>query len=339
MSPRKLVLLCAALVLIGMPALAARRRVTTQPGNPCISGVIADLYFSQDIVADDAYVYFADDGGGIFRAPKGGGSVTQLVNIADGSSVQRMVLDGDTLFFGNVDSNFVFSSIFSVPKSGGTPTLRASNILTIYDLVVDDSSIYWIAVGTFDLTDQTYLADGRIEKASKSGANRTSLATNLSEPTGLALDATTVYFTETGSGLGSTAAGIRSVPKNGGTVTKLTNATTTIALLVSGNDLYFSTFNLSSKNGSVQKMPKTGGATTTIEAATAGLLTLALRLSPDRLYAHGVSATSEGIRSFPLAGGAATPVLVSVLDTPYFAVDSCSVYFVTANDTIERVPR
>jgi uncharacterized repeat protein (TIGR03803 family) len=330
--------LIAALILMALPSFAARRRALTPPGDPCSPGVIAAPYFSSELTIDGGYVYFTDDVGGLFRAPKGGGVVTTLFTFTDNEVVQLIVVDGETLFFGTLDSSQTMGTIYSMPKTGGTPTMIVSGILTLNEMVVDDSNIYWVSFGTPNATFTLFLADARIEKATKSGANRVTLVGNLSEPIGIAVDSTTVYFTETGAGLGSTSAGLRSVPKNGGSVARMTNGTATIALVASSTDLYFSTFNGNSGVGTIQRMSKSGGTATTIEQTT-GLLTQAIRLTSDKLYAHFATNSTEGIRSIPLSGGAATHVVDSELDTPRFAVDSCSVFYVTIADSIERKPR
>jgi uncharacterized repeat protein (TIGR03803 family) len=336
---KRTILVATALILMALPSFAARRRALTPPGDPCTPGVIAAPYFSAEMAIDNGYVYFADDIGGLFRAPKGGGLVTTLLGLNDGEVVEMIVIDGDTLFFGTIDLTGTLGTIYSMPKSGGTPTTVVTGILTLNDLVVDDQSIYWISFGTPNIDFSLFLADGRIAKASKDGSNRIVLVSNLSEPTGIAVDGTSVYFAESGAGLGNTSAGVRSMPKNGGgTVTRLTNGTTTVALAASATDLYFSTFSGNNGAGTIQKISKSGGTATTMEQ-TSGLLTEAIRLTADKLYAHFVTTSVEGIRSIPLTGGTATHVVDSVLDTPRFAVDSCSVYYVTINDSVERSPR
>src|SRR5258708_31336073 len=146
-----------------------------------------------------------------------------------------------------------------------------SGTLTLNALLIDSSNLYWISLGTPNIDFTVFLADARIEKASKAGATRTTLASGLSEPIGFALDDTNVYFTETGGGFGSTSAGVRSVPKNGGSVTKLTNGTTSVALAASATDLYFSTFNGNSSAGTIQRIANGGGATTTLQQPTGAL--------------------------------------------------------------------
>src|SRR5258708_27860216 len=260
MPVKRIVLVATALILMALPTFAARRRATTPPGDPCSPGVIAAPYLSAELTIDGAYVYFADDAGGLFRAPKGGGIVSTLVSFTDGETVVLIVVGGDTLYFGTLDITQTVGTIYSVPASGGSPTTLVSGILTLNDLLIDSSNLYWISFGTPNIDFTVFLADARIEKASKACATRTTLASGLSQPIGFALDDTNVYFTETGGGFGSTSAGVRSVPKNGGSVAMVTNGTTSVALAGSGTVLYFLSFNRNALAGPHPGSRKGGGA-------------------------------------------------------------------------------
>jgi len=66
---------------------APRRRAVSPPPVPvpsaCAHSVLASPYYSGDITIDDAFAYFGDDTGGLFRVPKAGGTVTRLAQLND----------------------------------------------------------------------------------------------------------------------------------------------------------------------------------------------------------------------------------------------------------------
>jgi hypothetical protein len=331
-----------AVVLLALPSFAAsRRRAATPPlagpAGACQHAVLATSYYSNDIAVDDTYAYFADDAGGLFRVPKSGGSVTRLAQLNDESTFQLIVLDGDTMYLGASDDSLLHGTIYSMPKSGGTPTALVHDVVTQYDMVVDAANLYWTSFGT-PTADGDLQADGKVERATKSGANRLVLASNLSGPTSLVVDDAKVYFAESGIAIGSSASGLRVVPKNGGSVASVIDGAAVVALTSSGNDLYFSAYDSLADRGAIARVAKSGGTVTTLQA-TDGVLSLSLQVRGDELYAHTLTADFEGIDSLSLTDGSAKYVVTADLDTSRFALDDCALYYVTFFDSVERTPR
>lgn len=329
-------------LLLAVSSFAAphRRAAAPPPAPPasaCAQAVLASLYYSQDVTIDDAFVYFGDDTGGLFRVPKTGGTVTKLAQLIDETTVGLILIDGNTIYFTASDDSGLRGSIYSVPKSGGTPAVVVSGVVTPYDMVFDATTLYWTSFGT-PTAEGDIQADGKVEKASKSGAGRTALVSNVSGPTTLAIDDTTVYFVESGVGIGNPTSGVRAVAKSGGAVRSLRDSIPAVALTIDAANVYYSTFDGDTGNGFLASVPKAGGnATKIVEAPLT--LSLTLRVYNGTLYAHTLTADNEGIRAISLATGESKTVVLADLDTIRFALDDCAIYYVTFDDTVERAPR
>jgi hypothetical protein len=328
------------LLLLTIPAFGAgRRRVVSPPPVPvtsaCPNAILASPYYSSDITVDDSFVYFGDDTGGVFRVPKGGGAVTRLAQLNDETIVTLIVLDGNTLYLAASDDSGLRGTIYSLAKSGGSPTVVVSSVVSAYDLVVDANNLYWTSFGTPN-ADGDVQSDGKVERASKQGAGRTALASNLSGPTTLAVDDANVYFVEAGVGIGNPASGVRAVPKGGGTVRNLANGVPAVALTIDATHVFYSTFGADS--GAIARVAKSGGASTRI-ADLPQEVSFTLRLFGDTLYAYTLTDISEGIRAISLTSGESHLVVQGAFDTIRFALDDCALYYVTFDDTVERTPR
>ena len=107
----------------------------------------ADRKSALDTV-DESFAYFADDAGGLFRVPKNGGTVTRLARLTDETFIGLIVLDGNTIYFAATDDTGLRGTIYSLPKSGGTPAAVVTGVVTPYDMVFDATNLYWTSFGT-----------------------------------------------------------------------------------------------------------------------------------------------------------------------------------------------
>lgn len=329
-------------LLLAVSSFAApHRRAAAPPPTPvtsaCAQAVIASPYYSQDVTIDDSFAYFGDDAGGLFRVPKSGGTVTKLAQLIDETNVALIVIDGNTIYFAASDDAGLRGAIYSVPKSGGTPALVVSGVVTPYDMIFDATNLYWTSFGT-PTAEGDIQADGKVEKASKSGSGRVALVSNLSGPTTLAIDDTTIYFVESGIGIGNPSSGVRAIAKSGGSVRTLRDNIPAVALTIDAANVYYATFDGDTGNGFLASIPKAGGTPTKITEDPLSL-SLTLRIYDGTLYAHTLTAANEGIRAISLATGESRTVVLDDLDTIRFALDDCAIYYVTFDDTVERAPR
>lgn len=328
--------------LLAVPSYAAprRRAITPAPApvpSPCAHSVLAVPYTSNDVTVDDSFAYFADDKGGLFRVPKSGGSVATLARLTDETTIDLIVLDGNTVYFAASDDTGLHGTIYSVPKAGGTPAGLVTGVITPYDMVVDAQNLYWTSFGTPTATGDIQ-ADGKVERASKSGANRMALVTGVSGPTALVVDDTNVYYVETGIGIGNSAMGVRAVPKNGGAVRSVVDHVPAVALTANATVITYSTYDSDLDAGTIARVAKSGGMPALI-LTEKGVVGLTLRIVGDRLYSYGLSTVSETLRSLSLTTGELKEIINQPLDTTRFALDDCAIYYVTFDDTVERTPR
>jgi Divergent InlB B-repeat domain len=203
--------------------------------------------------------------------------------------VQTLVAnDGTNIFTIGLNSTQVFfarraadgsSSIYSVPKSGGTPARVAAGFPTY--IVADDAFVYWTdgsavysaPVGGGDASQLAVGNVGRlaldefgalywiyVRSSSQNGAvhrmqNRVDavIASGQNQNSAVAVDAAFAYFTT--AAINGTGRAIRRVPRSGGTVeTVVTTAADPMAIRVDFQDLYYR-----ESTGAVRAVAKTGG--------------------------------------------------------------------------------
>jgi hypothetical protein len=230
------------------------------------------------------------------------------------------------------------------------------------DLVADATTLYWLDLGNG--------GNGSVNKMPLTGGTVTILAPSLNNPSRIALDATSVYWTDYNGGL------VNKLPIGGGTVTNLvtlgapgaagialdtanvyfawgpvsttskspgtyTNVTvgsdSAVLLTKDATNLYWTT---TIGNGSVRQMPIGGGTITTL-ALNQGLVDGAIAVDATSVYwtAGGDGTAMAGsVNKVPIGGGTVTP-LVSKLSRPYgLALDGGNVYFANyGSGTVQKV--
>jgi len=333
-----LLLLLAAAV----PVFADHRRAVFPSAPGCAEAIVAAPYAANDFAVDADFLYFTDDLGGLFRIPKSGGSTPATVAQRPNSQIISIAVDAQKVYFVSVnDFTGMFADIYSVAKTGGTPALLVSQILTPFQLLVDDQNLYWNSLGTDDGED--VMADGKIEKLRKDGTGRLALASDLSYPLSIALDGDNVLFGETGLGLGDNSAGLRSVPKAGGTITNLTDGAPVVGIAPGPSAIYFGSVSLTSLSGTINAFDRSTKIVTELASAP-GSLPFEVQLSGDQVYYYLLSDV-DSINAVPAAGDGPSRTLRSgSFTTPEFVVDGCALYYGDLdNDTflgsVRRSPR
>jgi uncharacterized repeat protein (TIGR03803 family) len=283
------------------------------------------------------------DSGTVFSEPISGGTPTILATFdgTDGSHPQGgLILSGDKLYGttanggadgGTSQGNNGEGTVFSLPITGGTPTVLASfdaadGADPTGDLLLSGGTLY----GTTSLGGPDSSSQGTVFSLPVTGGTPTTLATftgadGASPVAGLILSGNTLYGT-TANG-GPTANGIFagdgtvfSLPITGGTPTVLAAFDGTDGLMpdcdlvLSGGTLYGTTQSITYGDGNlygtVFSLPIAGGtptdlATFTLDSYNEYLETPGnLILSGDTLYGNAVS-----VYSLPITGG--TPTLLA----------------------------
>ncbi len=271
------------------------------------------------------YVYYTCAAtGSVNRVPKLGGATEVLAT--GRPHPHRIAVANGVVAWGEYGGPpyFLDGAVVTIPVTGGTPSVIASNLRRVADVVWDAGELYFLENGTF--TDH-YFADGELHK-SVNGAV-TSLATNLDYPARIALDATNAYVAldYAGSIVTCARAGCGGVAK---TLAKGFDQPWGVAVL--GPSLYFT----ESRGGRVLVMPTAGGAMKELEVS---------RGLPGEIVLNGSEMfwTEELTREVNRSGlDGGTFDTVSYVDQlpSALAVDSSGVFFADEHSgLIVRLPR
>jgi hypothetical protein len=195
------------------------------------------------------------------------GTITALALGQDNPT--NLVLQNGTLYWTNTDDP---GTVVSLPVAGGTPTTIASGRHQPSGLAVDAESVYWLDYGTMTGTgaNATYNNDGAVLKAPLAGGSVVTLASSLPAPFNIAIDASSVYWVD--SGMTADDGAVLSVPIGGGAIATLVSGQESpLGIWVDATNVYWTnggtfngTTNLYDKDGSVVQAPIAGGAPVTI---------------------------------------------------------------------------
>jgi hypothetical protein len=305
-------------------------------GQACLGGqcqplVLASGYNPSALAVDSASVYWTNmnmnptGSSGVFKVPLNGGAVTQLSTTLYSAQLQGIgiAVDGTNVYWNDdVGSG---GSLLSVPVGGGATTTLVSGT-AFEDVKVDATNVYW--AGNMGGA----VNAGTIMKMPKSGGSPVTLVSGLRSPNGLAVDGTSVYWTDTsGSGTGT----VRSVPVAGGVaVTLASGLISPFGIAVDGSSVYWNDQDLDFKSqGDVMKVPLHGGTSVTL-ASNQSIDRGAIAVDSQNVYWVARAAVMKA----PIGGGTATVVWSGV--SPWgLAIDGTSVYFMDQNYNLMKLAK
>jgi len=146
------------------------------------------------IAIDDTFVYYADRDEGILRkVPKEGGATTTMAS--NQSRISFVAADPGAGGFVYFTRNSPDGGISKVPKSGGAAVTLASTPWA-WEIAIDESYVYFTTGGP---ENPPMTATGTLQRVAKTGGAATRLATTSVEPGSIALDDTSIYFTDKGA--------------------------------------------------------------------------------------------------------------------------------------------
>jgi hypothetical protein len=244
-------------------------RVPLAGGDP--EPVVTGQNQPHDLAVDDQNVYYGlldnNSGGHLGAVPKSGGTGT-IIATGIASPVSQLAADAGFVYYLTG-----YNSVYRVFGGGGTSAVvaagRYGNAAT--DLVVAGSEVFWVNAGAYDSTFSHLLpGTGYIGSTPVSGRpdlGHHALASGLTAPQMIAVDANAVYFVDGTS--------VYRHPRSGGSTEVLgpiaPAASGKIVHLVSdGNHLYFA------DQKAVYRMPVSGGQTETLTGGWGNILALAV---------------------------------------------------------------
>lgn len=335
--------LYALLLIAALPMSAAKRRAVVPGTARCTFGPLAANTFPLYLTSDGQYVYWFDDAdAALKRVPVGGGESEYLGTVDDALPLS-IAVDEETLYLGVLPFEAIVQPvpgrILAVPKVGGTVETLISGVSGPWDLAVDATHLYWADAGTVHLFEEEIDPNGKIERASKNGSNRQTLAENLSAPLGLALDGNDVFYGETGLATGDPTVGLYRVAKSGGTIATLDDDTAVADIAIAGDSLVL--WGGNATYGTALFRIHISGSDLTPLVADDGMW------SPPQIFdgrAYYLTENEEGEDSIRWIDVENPVVPITVFDgiitTESFVLDDCAVTFGDGETlTIRRAPR
>src|SRR4051794_22260173 len=137
-------------LLIATSAAAQHRRRAIGspfPIGPCFPGTVASAPGITDFVVSNGQVFWGDFDGNIWRAPREGAITPSSVASVPGTTILWIDADATKVYFATFGDG-VTADFYSVARSGGTPALITSNVLTPGAITSDSQFIYWASLGT-----------------------------------------------------------------------------------------------------------------------------------------------------------------------------------------------
>ncbi len=299
-----------------LPPKSQASVVTLAAGQTCPWGMAIDA----------TSVYWTDcgdpTGGNVLKVPKVGGPVVAL---ASGDRLSGIAVDDGNVYWVAGTSEGASGTIMKVPVDGGTPTTLASRPGAPAHVAVDASSVYWIeqmpgavmkmprsggdpvmlASASFGWeialgeTDVFWLGQG-LMKVAKAGGTAVSL-TSSAFPTlptqGLAVNATSVYFT---SGPPAGTSGVSEIAEGGGTtdvVYASTQSSNGGPIAIDATRAYWA-----DGSNSVYAVRLAGGPATTLAIDQNNVVAIAVDATRVYWLVNGNASTGQGaVMALPLA--------------------------------------
>jgi len=231
---------------------APQTLASTTKGGPALSG----------FGIDDANIYYYFFETGISKLAKTGGMPTSIVTLGFQLNC-GFTLDATSIFYGDE------LALTQVPKAGGTPTKLWSDPNVVpTNFVADADNIYFVGDPPIDVTADAGVTElSSIYRIAKTGGTPTKITQLMSDPTLgeaiwlLALDGDNlVYSTATDPFAPTVDFAIYTIPKAGGTPTKIAAAGPAFA--VAGGTVYYG------DRSSLKKVSEAGGAPVDLGVST-----------------------------------------------------------------------
>jgi hypothetical protein len=251
--------------------------------------------------------------------PAGASTGPGLVTLASGQVCPwGMAIDATNVYW-TTCGDPTGGAVMKVPKAGGQPMALATGD-RLSGIAVDGTNVYWIA-GSEDAS------TGAVMKVPVNGGLATTLTPRPGPPAHIAVDDTSVYWTEMMEGA------VMKVALGGGTPALVASANSPWAIAVDATSVYW-------LGNGVMKAAKGGGPAITLASPPPILPNAGIAVDGTNVYwSSGPPGASSGVSKVPLDGG--TPTLVaevmSTVPGP-IAVDDANIYYADGSGMVLKVP-
>jgi hypothetical protein len=248
---------------------------------------------------------------------------TAVALACDQDTPSNIVVQNGIVYWTDYDTG---QGIMSVPVAGGATTTLIPNQDYPWALAVDDNNVYWTNYDNQGAITGASTNAGTIVQAPISGTGTpVTLATDLEDPYGIAVDSENVYFTTYGGGR------VKKVPIGGDVVTLAEGLNEPCYIAVSGGNVYWTDYG----DGTVQTISTSGtgpGTPTTLATDEAGSAANGIAIANGTVFFAANNATAS-IWSVPTTGGGAATAIVPQQAYPWdVAADSTNVYWSNNDD-------
>jgi hypothetical protein len=314
-------------------------------GAACIGGVcgpsplqLAAALSPVAIAVDQTNVYFTSQGapsqpttmGTVSSVPIAGGAVTVLAPGRDKPS--SVAVDGTSVYWLDSGSQGSSGALCKVPIGGGNVTTLASGLNNPVAVTVDATHAYFTSSAGTSLGPNGDVYDSAISKVPLSGGSVTVLAsTDVYTPSAIAVDATSVYWIDSGD-RSSLHGGVFQIPIVGGTVVTLDSTQFYGAgLAIDSANVYFTT------TRGLSKVSKLGGGTFPI-AALPNEGPVALAIDSTNLFftasvapSNSCTSSEQGTVSRSALGSGSIAQVATAASPGALVVDATNIYWTDAS--------
>lgn len=220
---------------------------------------------------------------------------------------------------GATSYNIYYATTTGVTKTTGTKVANATSPYRLTGL--NNGTTYYYIVAAENANGESTGSAELNATPQIASATVTSLATALSSPQNIAVDSTSVYWTEL------TGDSVKKVDINGGVVTVLASGLSgPREIAVDSTSVYWTEWTSGSDPGRIQKVSKNGGAVTTLSSGLGWPKGIAV--NPTDVYWASYGSNGNTINKIGINGGTATTVASNLNGPYYLAADAGYVYWI-----------